>query len=89
MSHKEKVYVRKLQWWFGGILGSKLLFRVSAGRGTVRSCKVVLLCLVLNRSPGKLPPPAHSLLLLIVLLCCQNNFLIVTTVEYEHAGKGG
>lgn len=42
------------------ILGGKLLFRLSAGRGTVRSCKVVLLCWVLNSSSGRNSSPQLS-----------------------------
>lgn len=59
------------------ILGGKLLFRLSAGGGTVRSCKVVLLCRVLNRSSGRNSSPQlaspHSAALLSKQLLDSNH----------------
>ncbi len=54
---KRKSMFANCKWLLGGILGSKLLFRVSAGKATVRSCKAVLLCWVLNRTGGKTSCP--------------------------------
>lgn len=62
---------------------NKLLFSLSVGRGTVRSCKVVLprdLCC----SPDI--PSCPWLTSPNSLLCCQNKLLIVE--QDEHADKG-